>query len=98
MSDPVEKPVEETKEKVEDVVETVTDPVEEVVPEPVQEVIEKPSDEIPPWGQELTEKVDGLVEQLGSFVTAPVEPDPVTPDETPVDVPWTHKMPFSKRG
>ena len=98
MSDPIEKPAEEAKEKTEEVVETVTDPVAEVVPEPVEEVTENPSDEIPPWGKELTEKVDSILDSLGNVIPAAVEPEEVPRDEAPVDLPWTHRMPFSRKG
>lgn len=97
-TDPVEKPVEEAKETTKEVTDAVTEPVAEVVPEEVKEPTSHPENEIPPWGKELTDKVDSLIEQMGSYATAPVEPDPVTPDETPVDMPWTHKPLFGRKG
>lgn len=90
--------VEGAKDKVADTAEVVAD----VTPDPVEEVAENPQNEIPPWGKELTEKVDKIMESLTvptAAVAEGVEDTPlempkdggVVEDENPLGVPWTHR-------
>lgn len=91
---------------VKDEVKEAANDTVEVVPDPVQEASDKVNentDDIPPWGKELSEKVDSISSHLESLVTAPMEAqDPadgeVITDEAPVKLPWTHRPLFGGKG
>lgn len=96
---PVEAPVKEPAEKV---AEKADDAADKVIPEPVAEVTEHPEDEIPPWGKDLTDKVDTLMEQIAAIGTGEASvveeaTDDVPSDghevgdESPTKKPWTHR-------
>jgi len=93
MAEEVEKPVEETIEKVEKV---TPEP-----PKPVEDTTTHPSDEIPHWGKELKDGLEKLSETVNGLAAQGASGTPVAEvieetDDTPQKKPWTHRNPFGK--